>query len=95
MEKRYFNLKDFQTFLVVLEENKETKVLTESVEDGSIETYNFLKMTFSGSDIILYNNPYATVGIIQDTPVAPWEDYVEGVYNDMTVEGEYRMFIEA
>jgi hypothetical protein len=29
-----------------------------------------------------------------NTPVAPWEDYAEGVYEDFMMNGEYKLFIE-
>ena len=93
--KRYFDLKDFITFLDLLEDNKVTPLFTESVEDGSIEKYNFMKMTFSDNTIILYDHPMCQTGIIQDSPVAPWDDYAEGVYDDLTMNDEYKLFIEA
>jgi hypothetical protein len=34
-------------------------------------------------------------GIIQDSPIAPWDDYAEGVYEDLTMNDEYKIFIEA
>jgi hypothetical protein len=55
--KRYFDLMDFITFLNLLEDNKVTPLFTESVEDGSIEKYNFMKMMFSDNTIILYDHP--------------------------------------
>ena len=93
--KRYFDLKDFITFLNLLEDNKVTPLFTESVEDGSIEKHNFMKMMFSNNTIILYDHPMCQTGIIQDTPVAPWEDYAEGVYEDLTMNDEYKLFIKA
>ena len=93
--KRYFDLMDFITFLNLLEDNKVTPLFTESVEDGSIEKYNFMKMMFSDNTIILYDHPMCQTGIIQDSPVAPWEDYAEGVYEDLTMNDEYKIFIEA
>jgi hypothetical protein len=93
--KRYFDLKDFITFLNLLEDNKVTPLFTESVEDGSIEKYNFMKMMFSDNTIILYDHPMCQIGIIQDSPVAPWDDYAESVYEDLTMSDEYKLFIEA
>lgn len=93
--KRYFDLKDFITFLDLLEDNKVTPLFTESVEDGSIEKHNFMKMMFSDNTIILYDHPLCLTGIIQVRPVAPWDDYVEGVYDDLTMNDEYKLFIEA
>jgi hypothetical protein len=93
--KRYFDLKDFITFLNLLEDNKVTPLFTESVEDGSIKKHNFMKMIFSDNTIILYDHPMCQTGIIQDSPVAPWEDYAEGVYGDLTMNDEYKLFIEA
>jgi hypothetical protein len=92
--KRYFSLEDFITFLNLLEENKVTELFTESVEDGSISKYIFMKIKFSGNIIILYDHPMCQVGIIQDSPVAPWDDYAEGVYEDFTMKDEYKMFIK-
>ncbi len=92
--KRYFDLKDFITFLNLLEEGKVTKLYSECLEDSSVGESNFLKMQFAGNDIILYDHPSGHVGIIQDTPVAPWEDYAEGVYEDLVQEGECKLFIK-
>lgn len=93
--KRYFDLKDFLTFLTLLEENKVTDLFTESVEDGSVEKYQFIRMNFAGSDIILHDHPSKTIGIIQDYPYASWDGYAEGVYEDLVQEGEYKLFIES
>ena len=93
--KRYFDLQDFITFLNLLEDNKPTELFTESVEDGSIGSYSFMKLQFAGETIILYESYCGGTGIIQDTPVAPWEDYAEGVYEDLTMNDEYKIFIEA
>lgn len=93
--KIYFDILDFITFLNLLEENKPDKVFTESLEDGSIAAHTFMKMQFSSNTIILYDHPSCCVGIIQDSPVAPWEDYAEAVFEDLTVSGEHHMYIEA
>lgn len=93
--KRYFGLEDFITFLNLLEDNKATKLFTESVEDGSISSYSFMKLQFAGETIILYQIYSGGVGIIQDTPVAPWEDYAEGVWEDLVREEEFKVFIES
>lgn len=91
--KRYFDLKDFICFLSLLEENKPSEVITES-QEGEINRYSFMKMQFGRNVIILYDTPYCNVGMIQDSPVAPWEDYAEGVFEDLTQLGECKMFIE-
>ena len=93
--RRYFDLKDFITFLNLLEDNKVTPLFTESVEDGSIAKHNFMKMMFSENTIILYDHSMCQTGIIQDSPVAPWDDYAEGVYEDFTMNDEYKVFIKA
>ena len=54
-------------------------------------------MDFKGKftyEVILYDHPSGSVGIIQDNPVSPWEDYAEDVYDDLTMNGEYKMYIE-
>lgn len=93
--KRYFDLLDFIAFLCLLEDNKDTKLFTESVEDRSIDSYSFMKLQFAGETIILYEGYYGETGIIQDTPVAPWKDYAEGVFEDLVRDGDYKVFIEA
>ena len=93
--KRYFDLKDFVTFLNLLEVNRTTELYSECLEDGFVYTHKFLKMEFGNSSIILYDHPSGHVGIIQDTPVAPWDDYAEGVYEDLTMNDEYKVFIES
>jgi hypothetical protein len=96
--KRYFSKEDFVCFLNLLEADKYSKVFVEYVEDGSTEEVNFLKMDFKGRftyEVILYDHPSGSVGIIQDTPVSPWEDYAEIVYDDLIMNGEYKMFIES
>lgn len=91
--KRYFSKEDFITFINLLEEDKTTKVFTESMEDGSVESHEFRKTEFAGETIVLYECYAGGIGIIQDTPVAPWEDYAEGVWDDLVREGEYKVFI--
>ena len=93
--KRYFSKEDFISFLNLLECGKVIPLYTESVEDGSIDTYYFMKEVFLEEKVILYQIYSGGVGIIQDTPVAPWEDYAEGVWEDLVREGEFNVFIEA
>ena len=93
--KKYFDLNYFIAFLGLLENNKDTKLFTESAEDGSISSYNFMKLQFAGETIILYESYCGGTGIIQDSPVAPWEDYAEGVFEDLVRDGDYKVFIEA
>lgn len=91
--KRYFSKEDFICFLNLLEEEKKTKLFTESLEGGVTE-YTFLKTKFCDIDIILYDHPYGCVGIIQDTPPYDWEDVAEGVFDDLENYGECKVFIE-
>lgn len=92
--KKYLNADEFVKFLDSLEPYKITEIFTESEEDGSISSHNFMSMHFNGSDIILYGHPYECIGIIQDTPLSSWDDYAREVYDDFTVEGEYKLFIK-
>ena len=32
--------------------------------------------------------------LIQDTPVAPWNDYAESVYENLIQEGEHKILIK-
>ena len=92
---KYLNTEGFISFLRKLPNDEITALYTESVDDGSIDKYNFMKMKFNGNTITLYDHPSGHVGIIQDTPAAPWDDYAEGVYEDLVQGGEYKLFIEA
>ena len=98
--KRYFNLEDFITFLNLLEVGKPASLFVESVAyeeeiEGEIEECKFQKINFCGEDIILYDTLKGSIGLIQDSPVAPWKDYAEGVYVDLVQGGEYELFIKA
>ena len=93
-KKKYLNLEDFVSFLNRLRENESQKVYTEYFDGSTVDSYYFMKMSFAGSTIILYETPNAAAGIIQDTPVAPWEDYAEGVFEDFMMDGEFKVFIE-
>ena len=96
--KRYFSKEDFISFLDLLETGKYSKVFVEYVEDGSTEEVNFLKIDFKGRftfEVILYDHSAVSVGVIQDTPVASWDDYAKGVYDDLTMNGEFKIFIES
>lgn len=97
--KRYFDLKDFIVFLNLLEVGKPTKLYVETIPyeeevEGDIEECVFEKINFCGEDIILYDTLRGSFGLIQDTPVAPMEDYAEGVFEDLEQEGECRVFIK-
>ena len=78
--RRYFSKKDFISFINLLEGDKITPLHTECIEDKSTDVYYFKKVTFLSETIVLYQIYSGGVGIIQDTPVAPWEDYAEGVW---------------
>lgn len=93
MKRRYFNLKDFITFLNLLEENKSTELCIEYT-DSSIEKYNFMMLYFNGNAIILYGNDNSHAGIIQDTSAGTWDEYAESVFEDLEHEGECRIFIK-
>lgn len=92
--KKYLDLEGFKSFIAGLQLDKPEKFYTESLEDGEICSYLIKKEEFAGDSICLYETPYCCVGVIQDTPVAPTEDYIEGVFDDFEHEGEYKIFIE-
>jgi hypothetical protein len=92
---KYLNSKDFIDYLREIKYDIPVKIYQECIEDNSVETYTFMRTKFNGNTIILYDSPNGmSVGIIQDTPVAPWDDYVEGVYEDLTINNEYQLFIK-
>ena len=91
---KYLKSKDFIDYLREIKYDIPIKIYQECLEDNNIDTYNFMKMTFNGNPIILYDCPNCTVGIIQDTPVSPWDDYAQLVYEDLTINNEYQLFIK-
>ena len=88
--RKYLDLEGFISFIGGLELDKPEK----SLEDGEISSYSVKNEEFAGNIIYLYDNPYASVGTIQETPVATVEDYIEGVFEDFEHEGDYKIFIE-
>lgn len=91
--RKELNLEAFIQFLNGLEYDKPKKLFTESL-DGDIDSYDFLRMNFKGSDIFLFENPFCSVGIIQDLPVVPWQDLAADVLELFEAEGEFKVFIE-
>jgi hypothetical protein len=97
--KRYFGLKDFITFLNLLEVDKPVSLFVERVTyeeeiEGETEECKFQKVNFCGEDVILYDTLRGSFGLIQDSPVAPREDYAEEVFGYLIQNGEYNMFIK-
>lgn len=91
--RKELNLESFIQFLDRLEYDKPKKLFTEGL-DGEIDSYDFLRMNFNGNDIFLYENPYCSDGIIQDIPIAPWQDLAADVFEMFEGEGEFKVFIE-
>ena len=92
--RKELNLEAFIQFLNGLEYDKPKKVFTENLDDGYIDSYDFLRMNFKGNDIFLYESPYCNIGIIQDVPIAPWQDFAADVLELFEAEGEFKVFIE-
>lgn len=97
--KRYLDLEDFITFLKQLEVGKPTSLYVETIPyeeevEGDIEECVFQKINFCGENVIIYDTLRGSLGLIQDTPVAPWDDYAESVFEDLENEGECRIFIK-
>lgn len=92
--RKYLNYEGFYDFLESIETDKETILCTEDSE-GDIDKYTFKDMTFVGWDIILYESSCGGVGIIQDPPgVITYDDMVEGAWQDITMGGECKVYIE-
>ena len=92
--KKYLDLEGFEEFIRNLKIDESQTVYTEEVDSGHIDAYQFKKIHFAGETIVLYDNPYADIGIIQDSALIPIEDYIEGVFQDLEMYGEYKVFIE-
>ena len=90
--RRYFSKDDFITFINLLEEDRPVKVFTENTEGGYIEPHEFRKMKFAGEIIVLYELK-GFIGVIQDTSTSSWEDYAEGVFQVLTIDGEFKVFL--
>ena len=94
MRRRYFKLEDFIDFLKDLKVGEVKKLHTESMEDGEVSSYSFKKDIFNGNTFILYDSSYGEVGIIQDTSMISWEEFAEGTFEVLEMNGEYKVFIE-
>jgi len=97
--KKYLDLKGFTAFLEQLEVGKPTSLYVETIPyeeeiEGDIEECVFQKINFCGEDVILYDTLMGSFGLIQDTPVALWDDYAESVFEDLEHEGECKVFIK-
>lgn len=91
--KNYLDQESFIQLLENLENNKPVNIYTESIEDGSVCTYTFMRMQFCGVPIILYDNVLGYICVLQDA-MTPWEDCAEGVFEDLTGNDEYKIFTE-
>ena len=91
--KKYFDKDDFITFLENLEVGKETSLFIEHAE-AETEECKFLKVHFCVEDIILCDTLNGAYGIIQDTPVAPWIDHAEFLFEAFENNGESKVFIK-
>lgn len=94
MKRKYLNLKEFIDFLKNLKVGEVKKLNTESMEDGEVSPYSFKKDIFNGNTFILYDSFYGEVGIIQDTSMISWEEFAEGTFEVLEMNGEYKVFIE-
>lgn len=92
--RKYLDLEGFEDFIRNLKIDESQTVYTEEVDGGHIDAYQFQKIHFAEETIVLYDNPYADVGIIQDSALIPIEDYIEGVFQDLEMYEEYKVFIE-
>ena len=90
--KRYLSKEDFVQFIKQLEVNKQQELCVEFPK-GYTEKCMFLKINFCRDNIVLYDTLRGSFGLIQDTPVAPWEDYAEEVFEDLGNGGEWKVFI--
>ena len=83
----------FVEFIKNLKFGEIEKVFAKS-EEGDEDNYSFLKLSFCAETVILYESPYHSIGVIQDCPFAPWEDVCHGVFDDLSCESEYELFIK-
>ena len=83
----------FVEFIKNLKFGEIDKVFTKS-EEGDEDNYSFLKLSFCNETIVLYESQYHSVGVIQDYSFSSWEEVAEQVYEDLSVDNEYDMFIK-
>lgn len=83
----------FIEFIEKLEDNEPKELISVDFE-GNKDEFLFMKVPFAGWFVVLYENGYGAVGIIQDTPAAPFEDYAESVFDDLLREGECELFVK-
>lgn len=94
MKRKYLDREEFIDFLEDLKVGEVKDICTESMEDGEVRSYSFKKDIFNGNTFILYDSFYGEVGIIQDTSMISWEEFAEGTFEVLEMNGEYKVFIE-
>jgi hypothetical protein len=92
--KKYLDLEGFISFIGDLKLDEPQKIYTESLEDGHVDSYLFKKEEFDGSFIYLYKGIYGEVDILRDTTLIPIEDFIEGLFENLEMYGDYKIFIE-
>ena len=80
-------MEKFIKFLEGIKEGEEKKITIKS--EDNIETIHCKKDSYKGNSFIIYEDVAMGVGVIQDSPVAPWQDYAEAFYEKLTNNGEY------
>lgn len=91
--KKYINCENFIQWLENLKLNNYYSLYVEKDDSEPME-YLFLRVVFDGSDVIIHSCAYGGLGTIFDTPIAPWQDYAECLFNDLEDEGRYKLFIK-
>lgn len=91
--KKYLDLEGFQTFLSSLKEDTPASINYESTEDSTSDPLPFMKVKFAGVSMILCMMPSSMVTVIQDTPVAPIEDYISDLFSYLS-DKEHKLYIE-
>ena len=86
--KTKLDCKCFLKWLESLQLDKYTELYIANETTGDVWSNSFRKIEFNCSQIILYEDLMGTVSILQDSPVAPWEDMVSDLYDAFTSKGE-------
>ena len=92
--KKYLDLEGFISFIGGLKLDEPEKLYIESLEDGHVDSCLFKKEEFGGTFIYLFKDFYGEVGIIRDTTLIPIEDFIEGLFENLEMYGDYKIFIE-
>ena len=92
--KKYIDFEGFNKLLEDLKSGEKTMVFVEDEEGNAVSNPSFMKIDFVGNTVILFENPFGGVSVIQDSEWMSYEDYMEELYYDLEESGDCKLYIE-